>query len=61
MIDQAVSGASTGTFHIDIKDAFDADIKAFREAFPVLKGMPIHKALLPPWDRSKAQSAWEKS
>lgn len=59
LIDQAVAGASGGTFDVVISDAYDVDVEAFRKAFPALKGVEIRKAIMPPWDRAKVQKSWE--
>lgn len=59
LIDQAVAGASGGTFDIAITDRFHVDEKAFRAKFPALAGVPIKKAILPAFDRAKAQQWWE--
>lgn len=57
--DQDIAGASGGTFDIEISDRFAADEAEFRERFPQLAGVTIHKAILPPFDRAKAQARWE--
>ncbi len=59
LIDQAVAGASGGTFDIAIADRFEVDEPAFRAKFPALAGIPIKKAILPAFDRAKAQRWWE--
>jgi hypothetical protein len=61
LIDQAIAGASTGTFEIEISDSFATDIEMFRKAFPMLKDVDVKKAILPKWDRAKAQVFWEQS
>lgn len=61
LIDQAVAGASTGTFDITILDQYDKDLELFRSAFPALTGASVVKKLLSPWDRTKAQLEWEKN
>lgn len=61
LIDQAVAGASGGTFDIVISDRFDTDVATFKKSFPALKDVEIKKSVLPPWDRAKAQLMWEKS
>lgn len=61
LIDQAVSGASGGSFDIEITDELAADESKFRARFPALAGVPIKKALLPAFDRAKAQAWWEKN
>jgi hypothetical protein len=59
LIDQAIAGASGGTFDIVISDKFEVDEPAFRAKFPALTGVPITKAILPAFDRAKAQQWWE--
>jgi hypothetical protein len=61
LLDQAVSGASTGTFEVEISDQFAKDEPAFRAKFPALAGVEIKKNILPPFDRKKAQEWWEKN
>lgn len=61
LIDQAVAGASGGSFDIEISDEFAADEAKFRARFPALAGVPIRKAILPAFDRAKAQAWWEKN
>jgi hypothetical protein len=59
LIDQAVVGASTGTFDVVISDAFDAEERVFRRTFAGLKDSAIQKSVLPGWDRALAQKWWE--
>jgi hypothetical protein len=59
LIDQAVAGASGGTFDIVISDQLTTDEPRFREKFPALAGVEIKKAVLPAFDRDKAQAWWE--
>lgn len=59
LIDQAVAGASGGTFDIAISDEFATDEKLFRSTFPALREVEIRKAILPPFDRARAQKWWE--
>jgi hypothetical protein len=59
LIDQAVAGASGGTFDVEIVDQLDKDEPTFRAKFPALEGIAIQKAVLPPFDRAKAQQWWE--
>jgi len=61
LIDQAVTGASTGTFDIDIVDLYDQDVALFRATFPALGNVTIIKKVLPQWDRVRAQTEWEKN
>ena len=60
LIDQAVVGASGGTFDIVITDEFATDEPTFRAKFPALVDVPITKAILPAFDRAKAQKWWEE-
>ncbi len=59
LIDQAVVGASGGTFDIEITDQFATDEPVFRAKFPALANVKITKAILPSFDRNKAQQWWE--
>ena len=59
LIDQAIAGASTGTFDVAITDEFATDEALFRSKFPALEGVAIKKAILPTFDRAKAQKWWE--
>ena len=59
LIDQAVVGASSGTFDVTISDAFASEETVFRSKFNALKDIAIQKKVLPPWDRALAQSWWE--
>ncbi|MDM0025751.1 hypothetical protein [Variovorax saccharolyticus] len=59
LLDQAVAGASGGTFEIEITDQFATDEAVFRSKFPPLADAKITKAILPGFDRAKAQKWWE--
>lgn len=59
LVDQAVAGASTGTFDVAISDQWATDEAKFKGKFPVLVNTPITKTILPPFDRVKAQQWWE--
>jgi hypothetical protein len=59
LIDQAVAGASGGTFDIEISDQWEKDEPKFRARFPVLNNVAVQKAILGPFDRAKAQQWWE--
>ncbi len=59
LLDQAVAGASGGTFDIQITDRWTTDEALFRARFPALAGVVVKKAVLPAFDRSKAQRLWE--
>lgn len=59
LIDQAIAGASGGTFDVEITDQFATDEALFRSKFPALATVKITKAILPSFDRKKAQQWWE--
>jgi hypothetical protein len=59
LIDQAIAGASGGSFDVEISDRLATDEAAFRSQFPALAGVEIKRAILPPFDRAKAQQWWE--
>ena len=59
LIDQAVSGVSTGTFDIAVEDFSQEDIPFFRATYPALTKTEIHTDFLPPFDRAKVQLWWE--
>lgn len=58
LIDQALVGASTGTFDVTISDRWSQDENEFRARFPALKSTEITKSILPAFDRKKAQDWW---
>ena len=55
LIDQAIAGASGGTFDIEISDQWDKDGPQFLAKFPTLSAVTVQKDILPPFDRTKAQ------
>jgi hypothetical protein len=59
LIDQAACGFSNGTFDIVISDNEEKDLAKFKELFPQLTKGEIQKAILPAFDREKAQKYWE--
>jgi len=59
LIDQAIAGASGGTFDIAITDQWDKDKSKFLTQFPALTAVDVKKNILPPFDRAKAQQWWE--
>lgn len=61
LIDQAIAGASTGTFDIEISDQWEKDGAQFLAKFPVLRGVDIQKRILPVFDRAMAQKWWEEN
>jgi hypothetical protein len=48
-LDQAVVGASTGTFVIDISDRYDEDIKLIKEKFTYLDAADFENLTLSQW------------
>lgn len=58
LLDQAVIGASGGTWDVAIVDAWGTDEAVFRGNFAALKDAPVQKGLLAPWDRDAAQKWW---
>lgn len=61
LIDQAVAGASTGTFDVIVSDQWEKDEPVFRARFPALDGVTVVKAILPSFDRNQAQKIWEEN
>lgn len=61
LIDQALAGASGGTFDVTVSDDYERDMALFKKRFVALEGVEVKKAVLPAWDRAKAQLYWEKN
>ena len=59
LLDQAIAGASSGSFDVEFMDEFAKDEALFRASFPALAGVTITKSILPQFDRAKAQKHWE--
>jgi len=51
LIDQAVVGASSGTYDVVVEDNFDEDMKLFISEYPALQKAKVEKAILPQWKR----------
>jgi hypothetical protein len=49
LIDQAVTGASGGTFVVTITDLFEDDIKLFQKEYPYFKQYQVDNLTLPQW------------
>jgi hypothetical protein len=49
LIDQAVTGASGGTFIITINDLYENDIKLFQQKYPYLAQHKVENSTLPQW------------
>lgn len=60
LIDQAVAGASGGTFDIAISDNWVVDQTHFDDKFPGLVGVVVNKQIMAPFDRVFAQKWWEE-
>lgn len=61
LVDQGVACASTGTFDVNVTDAYDADMALFNKTFPQLGGVRVQKAIVPAFDRAVAQKWWEQN
>lgn len=59
LLDQALAGASGGTFDVVISDRYDTDLALFRQAFAALGQQPVARAVMPPFDRARAQAWWQ--
>lgn len=60
LIDQAVAGASGGTFDIAISDSWGVDQVQFDDKFPGLRDVVVNKQIMAPFDRAFAQKWWEE-
>lgn len=49
LIDQAVAGASGGTFLVKIDDRFDEDMRILGPRYPAITKLKVEKTLLKPW------------
>jgi hypothetical protein len=49
LIDQAVAGASGGTFQVKIEDRFDQDMRILGPRYPAITKLKVEKTLLKPW------------
>jgi hypothetical protein len=59
LIDQSVSGMSTGTWDVTIEDKSAQDIGVFRANYLALRSIRIDSAPLPPFDRAAVQRWWD--
>lgn len=57
LLDQAVGGASGGTFDVVVSDKWDSDKQRFTSKFPVLNSVEVKKNILPAFDRVKVQKS----
>lgn len=53
LIDQAIGGASGGTYDITIADEWEKDQVDFLQRFPQLKDIEVKKVILPPFNRTE--------
>jgi len=51
LIDQAVTGASGGTFVLTITDLYENDIKLFQQEYPYLAKHQVENCTLPQWNQ----------
>ena len=59
LLQQTVTGFAEGTFDVIVSDHFAVDIPRFRVRFPKLGERKVRPAILPPFDRLKAQNWWQ--
>ncbi len=59
LLDQSAVGASGGTFEIEISDQWARDRGEFVARYPQLQNVEIRPAVMPPFDRARAQKYWE--
>lgn len=59
LIDQSVTGFSTGTFVVDVSDNYDEDIDLIIKKFPYLASKKITKMILPEWKYPEKESSSE--
>jgi hypothetical protein len=57
LIDQAVVGASSGTYDVVAEDKFEEDMKLYRSEYPALQKVKVEKSVLPQWIRPENQPA----
>ncbi|MGI0118270.1 hypothetical protein [Zooshikella sp. RANM57] len=51
LVDQAIIGASTGTFKIKITDRYDQDIKLVQKKYSYLNDLPVENMTLSEWEQ----------
>lgn len=56
LIDQSVTGFSTGTFVVEVSDNYDEDIDLIIKKFPYLASKKITKMILPEWKYPEKES-----
>jgi len=58
--DQSVTGASGGTFEVEITDQWETDSVKFQTKFPALTGINTTKDVLPSFNRAQIQQWWDE-
>jgi len=61
LIDQSVTGFSSGTFVVEISDNYDEDIELITKKFPYLAGKNVTKMILPEWEYPEDDNNAESS
>lgn len=59
LIDQSVTGVSTGTFDVTVTDSSQEDLAFYQSNYPALSAAKINTLLLPAFDRPKVQLWWD--
>jgi hypothetical protein len=59
--EQREVGAFGGTFDVTISDRWETDEAKFQQKVPALKGVEIHKNILPAFDRKSIQQWWNNN
>lgn len=57
LIDQSLSGFSSGTFDVVISDKYEEDIKAYAAEYPAVGKINVEKAIMPLWVRPELISS----
>ena len=59
--EQGLTGASSGTFEVEISDRWETDNAKFQTKFPALSGANVKKTVLPAFERAQIQQWWDKN
>ena len=59
LIDQSTVGASGGSWDIEISDQWETDRGDFTALYPALQNIDVKRAVMPSFDRARAQKYWE--
>jgi hypothetical protein len=60
LLDQAVAGASGGTFDVQITDRWNTDEGLFKTAYPTLARVSVEPRVLSPHDKTRVQARWDQ-